>query len=289
MRGRAGCRLPLRLTGTRLPARRQALRSAGGRAARVPLRHGPPRGVARGGHRARAGGLRGARQRGVGDAARRPTSRRRRAATSGRCRPRGRASRSSSGSPRSREPGGRPARGDGRDLRVVGRRPASCWRSWTCARSPRCAPARWPPWPPRSWPGRTRRPWGSSAAGSTAPGLRAAWPTPSTDRAICFDPDPDAAGRLAGELGWEVGGLDDALACDVVTCVTPGSEPVVAESDMRPGRAPQHARRRRAGQGRGRAGRGGGLRALLRRVGAGLARRRAHRGGRRPASWTARG
>src|SRR3954466_11148182 len=39
---------------------------------------------------------------------------------------------------------------------------------------------------------------------------------------ICFDTNPDAAGALAGELGWEAGGLDEALGCDVVTCVTPG-------------------------------------------------------------------
>jgi alanine dehydrogenase len=52
---------------------------------------------------------------------------------------------------------------------------------------------------------------------------------------ICFDPDPDAAGRLAGELGWEAGSREDALACDVVTCVTPGSEPIVGVADVRPG------------------------------------------------------
>jgi alanine dehydrogenase len=52
---------------------------------------------------------------------------------------------------------------------------------------------------------------------------------------ICFDPDPEAAGQLAGELGWEVGTRDDALACDVVTCVTPGNEPVVRAGDLRPG------------------------------------------------------
>jgi alanine dehydrogenase len=52
---------------------------------------------------------------------------------------------------------------------------------------------------------------------------------------LCYDPDPDAAGRLAGELGWEAGGRDEALACDVVTCVTPGHEPVVLEDDLRPG------------------------------------------------------
>jgi alanine dehydrogenase len=52
---------------------------------------------------------------------------------------------------------------------------------------------------------------------------------------VCFDPDPEAAGALAGELGWEAGGLEDALACDVVTCVTPGSEPVVRARDLRLG------------------------------------------------------
>ena len=52
---------------------------------------------------------------------------------------------------------------------------------------------------------------------------------------ICFDPDPEAAGQLAGELGWEVGAREDALGCDVVTCVTPGNEPVVRVADVRPG------------------------------------------------------
>src|SRR3954452_9862397 len=52
---------------------------------------------------------------------------------------------------------------------------------------------------------------------------------------VCFDVDPDAAGALAGELGWEAGALDDALACDIITCVTPGHEPVVTEDVLRPG------------------------------------------------------
>jgi ornithine cyclodeaminase/alanine dehydrogenase-like protein (mu-crystallin family) len=52
---------------------------------------------------------------------------------------------------------------------------------------------------------------------------------------VCFDPDPDRAGALAGELGWEVGSREDALACDVVTCVTPGHEPVVRAADLRAG------------------------------------------------------
>ena len=52
---------------------------------------------------------------------------------------------------------------------------------------------------------------------------------------VCFDPDPDAAGALAGELGWEVGSRDDAFDQDVVTCVTPGHEPVVTVGDLRSG------------------------------------------------------
>jgi alanine dehydrogenase len=52
---------------------------------------------------------------------------------------------------------------------------------------------------------------------------------------VCFDPDPEAAGRLAGELGWEAGSREEALACDLVTCVTPGAEPVVRAADLRPG------------------------------------------------------
>jgi alanine dehydrogenase len=52
---------------------------------------------------------------------------------------------------------------------------------------------------------------------------------------LCFDPDPEAAGQLAGELGWEVGTREDALVCDIVTCVTPGHEVVVRVGDLRPG------------------------------------------------------
>ena len=52
---------------------------------------------------------------------------------------------------------------------------------------------------------------------------------------VCFDPDPDAAGALAGELGWEAGSREDALACDVVTFVTPGAEPVLRAGELRPG------------------------------------------------------
>jgi alanine dehydrogenase len=52
---------------------------------------------------------------------------------------------------------------------------------------------------------------------------------------ICFDPDPDAAGAVAAELGWQVGDLEEALSMDVVCTVTPGSEVVVREDALRTG------------------------------------------------------
>ena len=52
---------------------------------------------------------------------------------------------------------------------------------------------------------------------------------------VCFDPRPEAAEALASELGWSVGTRAEALAADVVCCVTPGAEVVVGEDDLRPG------------------------------------------------------
>jgi len=52
---------------------------------------------------------------------------------------------------------------------------------------------------------------------------------------VCFDPNPEAAGALAEALDWEVGSREEALGCDVVTCVTPAQEPVVHARDLRPG------------------------------------------------------
>jgi alanine dehydrogenase len=52
---------------------------------------------------------------------------------------------------------------------------------------------------------------------------------------VCFDPDPEAAGRVAAELGWEVGDLGEALACDVVCTITPGAETVVTADSLRAG------------------------------------------------------
>ena len=98
---------------------------------------------------------------------------------------------------------------------------------------------------------------------------------------VCFDPDPEAAGAAAADLGWEVGDLGEALACDVVCTVTPGHEPVVRAGGAAARPAPEPARRRRPGKGRGR---GGGDRPcprrgppVLRRVAPGKQRRRADR------------
>jgi alanine dehydrogenase len=80
----------------------------------------------------------------------------------------------------------------------------------------------------------------ASSVGIVGCGLHGGWAARCLAAAeygpgVCFDVDPDAAGALAGELGWEAGAREDALACDVVTCVTPGDEPVVHASELRPG------------------------------------------------------
>jgi ornithine cyclodeaminase/alanine dehydrogenase-like protein (mu-crystallin family) len=80
----------------------------------------------------------------------------------------------------------------------------------------------------------------AESVGIVGCGLHGAWAARCLAAAeygpgVCYDPDPEAAGRLAGELGWEAGGRDEALACDVVTCVTPGYEPVLLPADVRPG------------------------------------------------------
>ena len=52
---------------------------------------------------------------------------------------------------------------------------------------------------------------------------------------VCADVDDDAAARAAEELGWTAGTAADALACDVVTLVTPGHDHVVSTRHVRPG------------------------------------------------------
>jgi alanine dehydrogenase len=52
---------------------------------------------------------------------------------------------------------------------------------------------------------------------------------------VCFDPRPEAAGGLAAELGWRAGTREEAVSEEIVVTVTPGEEPVLRESDLRPG------------------------------------------------------
>jgi ornithine cyclodeaminase/alanine dehydrogenase-like protein (mu-crystallin family) len=79
----------------------------------------------------------------------------------------------------------------------------------------------------------------ASSVGIVGCGFNGAWAARCLAAAefgpgVCFDVDADVAGSLAGELGWEAGSREDALACDVVTCVTPGDEPVVRADDPHP-------------------------------------------------------
>jgi ornithine cyclodeaminase/alanine dehydrogenase-like protein (mu-crystallin family) len=83
-------------------------------------------------------------------------------------------------------------------------------------------------------------PGNASTVGLVGCGLHGAWVGRCMAEAeygpgVCFDPDPDAAGEVAAELGWRVGDLSEALACEVVCTITPGAEPVVREEALRPG------------------------------------------------------
>jgi alanine dehydrogenase len=52
---------------------------------------------------------------------------------------------------------------------------------------------------------------------------------------VCADARPEAAERLAAELGWRTGSRREAASCDLVVTVTPGGEPVLLAEDLRPG------------------------------------------------------
>src|SRR4051812_36441219 len=78
------------------------------------------------------------------------------------------------------------------------------------------------------------------SAGIVGCGLHGAWAARCLAAAgygpgVCFDPRTEAAEALAGELGWRAASLAQALAADVVCCVTPGHEPVVDRGDLHPG------------------------------------------------------
>jgi ornithine cyclodeaminase/alanine dehydrogenase-like protein (mu-crystallin family) len=81
---------------------------------------------------------------------------------------------------------------------------------------------------------------GAKSVGVIGCGLHGAWAARCLAAAgygpgFCADPRPEAAAALADELGWSAGERVEALACDVVCCVTPGHEPVVEVGDLRPG------------------------------------------------------
>jgi alanine dehydrogenase len=52
---------------------------------------------------------------------------------------------------------------------------------------------------------------------------------------VCVDPRVEAQEALAEEFEWSGGQTQDAFACDIVCCVTPGHETVVDAGDLRPG------------------------------------------------------
>src|SRR6478735_1442058 len=52
---------------------------------------------------------------------------------------------------------------------------------------------------------------------------------------VCVDPRIEAQEAVAEEFEWSGGQTQDAFACDVVCCVTPGHEVVVDAGDLRPG------------------------------------------------------
>jgi alanine dehydrogenase len=81
---------------------------------------------------------------------------------------------------------------------------------------------------------------GAASVGIVGCGLHGAWGARCLAAAgfgpgVCADPSPDAATALASELAWVTGTRTEAVACDIVCCVTPGSEPVISAGDLRPG------------------------------------------------------
>lgn len=87
---------------------------------------------------------------------------------------------------------------------------------------------------------RALAPPGARSAGIIGCGLHGAWVARCLAAAgygpgVCCDPDTEAARKLAAELEWRTGSLAQALACDVVSSVTPGTSVVVDAGALRPG------------------------------------------------------
>ncbi|HEY5318024.1 MAG TPA: ornithine cyclodeaminase family protein [Solirubrobacteraceae bacterium] len=87
---------------------------------------------------------------------------------------------------------------------------------------------------------RALAPEAACSVGIVGCGLHGAWAARCLAAAgygpgICHDPRPEVAKELAAELGWQAGRRSAALRCDIVCCVTPGSEVVVQAGDLHPG------------------------------------------------------
>jgi len=81
---------------------------------------------------------------------------------------------------------------------------------------------------------------GARSVGLIGSGLHGGWAArclaaTGYHEGVCSDPRAAAAEQLASELGWRAGDRREALACDVVCCVTPGAEIVVDAGDLHPG------------------------------------------------------
>ncbi len=81
---------------------------------------------------------------------------------------------------------------------------------------------------------------GARSVGILGCGLHGAWTARCLQAAgygpgVCFDPDSEAAGALADELGWRAGSRQEALGGQIVCCVTPGAEAVVDVGDLHSG------------------------------------------------------
>jgi alanine dehydrogenase len=80
------------------------------------------------------------------------------------------------------------------------------------------------------------------SAGIIGCGLHGAWVARCLVAAgygpgVCFDPNAAAAETLAASLGagWRAGTREEAVDCDVVSCITPGASIVIEAADLRPG------------------------------------------------------
>ena len=87
---------------------------------------------------------------------------------------------------------------------------------------------------------RALAPEGASEVGLIGCGVNGSWAARCLAAAgygpgLCHDARAQVAEALASELGWRTGTREEAASRDVVVTCTPGDEPVVFTSDLRPG------------------------------------------------------